>query len=50
MLQSNDSLEYAKNRAMEFVTEAIAALEDFQDNDTKNALIDMANFAANRTT
>jgi len=45
MLRSYGSLEYAHNRAQEFVTKAIAALAELKDSDAKNALLEAARFA-----
>jgi octaprenyl-diphosphate synthase len=48
MLRSYGSLEYAQNRAQEFVAKAVRALAGFKDSDAKEALIETAKFAANR--
>jgi len=48
MLRSYGSLEYAQNRAQEFVAKAVRALADFKESDAKEALIEMARFMANR--
>ena len=48
MLRSYGSLEYAQNRAQEFVAKAIRALADFKEGDAKEALIETAKFVADR--
>jgi octaprenyl-diphosphate synthase len=50
MLGRYGSLEYAHDRAQEFVTRSIGALENFKESDAKNALIETAKFMACRTT
>ena len=45
MLKSYGRLEYAHNRAQEFVAKAIAALSKLREADTKRALIEAARFA-----
>ncbi len=42
------SLEYARNRAQEFVAGAVRALADLQESDAKKALIETARFMASR--
>ncbi len=49
MLSRNGSLEYAQNRAEEFVSTAVRALADLKDSDSKDALIETAKFMAART-
>ncbi|MHC4482701.1 MAG: polyprenyl synthetase family protein [Planctomycetota bacterium] len=44
MLRSHGSLEYAQNRAQEFVAKAIAALADLEESSAKEALIETAKF------
>jgi geranylgeranyl pyrophosphate synthase len=42
------SLEYARNRAQEFVAGAVRALDGLQESDAKKALIETARFMAGR--
>ena len=49
MLNRYGSLEYAHNRAHEFVNAAIQSLADLKESDAKEALIEMAKFTVNRT-
>ena len=49
MLGSYGSLEYAHNRAQEFVAGAVRALAGLQESDAKKALIETARFMASRT-
>jgi len=49
MLSRYGSLEYARNRAQEFVAGAVRALDGLQESDAKKALIEMARFTASRT-
>jgi len=48
ILNRSGSLEYAHTRAREFVDNAIQALDGFEENDTKDALIETVKFMANR--
>ncbi len=48
MLIRYSSLEYARNRAQEFVAAAVRALAGLQESDAKQALIETARFMANR--
>lgn len=48
ILNRAGSLEYAYNRAQEFVAKAVQALDGFPDSDAKDALIETARFMANR--
>jgi octaprenyl-diphosphate synthase len=48
MLRSHGSLEYAHNRAQEFVTKATQALADLSQGDAKDALIEAVRFAGRR--
>jgi octaprenyl-diphosphate synthase len=48
MLRSYGSLEYAQNRAHEFVDKAVQALAGFKQSDAKEGLIETARFMANR--
>jgi len=48
MLSRYGSLEYARNRAREFVAAAVRALAGLQDSDAKEALIETARFMASR--
>lgn len=48
MLRSYGSLEYAQNRAQEFVAKAVGVLAGFRNSDAKEALIKTAKFVANR--
>ncbi len=48
MLGSCGSLEYARGRARQFVEQAVAALDDLEDSEAKEALIATAKFAADR--
>lgn len=48
MLGRHDSLEYARTRAQEFVATAIRALADLKQSTAKDALIETAEFMANR--
>ena len=41
-------MEYARTRAQKFVEKAILALDGFEANDAKNALIETAMFMADR--
>ena len=50
MLDRYGSLEFAHNRAKEFVTAAIQALADLEQSDAKDALIETAEFMAARAT
>jgi octaprenyl-diphosphate synthase len=50
LLNRYGSLEYAHNRAHEFVATAIRSLADFKDSDAKEALIETARFTVSRTT
>jgi len=50
MLNRNGSLEYAHNRAKEYVTKAVQALNGLEESKAKNALIKTAKFMAGRTT
>lgn len=49
ILEQSGSLEYAHSRAQEFVEKANQALEEFEKNDAKIALIETAKFMANRS-
>lgn len=49
LLNSFGSLEYARNKAEEFVEKAIQALNGFDNNSAKDALIEIAGFMANRS-
>jgi len=48
MLRFYGSLEYAHNRAQEYVARAVEALAEFAESDAKEALIETAKFMANR--
>jgi len=48
MLSHYGSLEYARNRAQEFVAGAVRALVGLQESDAKKALIETAKFMASR--
>jgi len=48
MLKSCSSLEYVRSRAQEFVAKAVAALACLKDSEAKDALIETANFMADR--
>lgn len=48
MLRSYGSLEYAQNRAQQFVAKAVGVLTGFKDSDAKEALTETAKFVANR--
>jgi octaprenyl-diphosphate synthase len=48
MLSRYGSLEYARNRAQEFVAAAVRALAGLQESDAKKALIETAKFMASR--
>jgi octaprenyl-diphosphate synthase len=48
MLRSHGSLEYAQNRAQEFVAKAVRVLANFKESDAKEALIETAKFVADR--
>lgn len=48
ILERCGSLEYARNKAGDFIEKAIHALNDFEDNDAKKALIETAKFMADR--
>lgn len=48
VLNRAGSLEYARNRAQEYVGRAIRALDGIGDNDAKSALIETARFVADR--
>ena len=48
MLDRNSSLEYAQNRAHEFVGRAIRAIDGFEESNAKGALIETVKFMANR--
>jgi octaprenyl-diphosphate synthase len=48
LLKRCGSLEYARAKAGDFVEKAIRALDDFEDNDTKEALVETAKFMADR--
>ena len=48
ILKSNGSLEYAANKAQQYVSNAIASLEKLPENPAKKALIETAKFMANR--
>ena len=50
MLRSQGSLEYARSRAQDFVTESIVALNSIQEGDAKEALVEMIKFIVSRTT
>jgi len=49
LLNNSGSLEYAHNKAEEFVEKAIQALNGFNNNSAKDALIEIAGFMANRS-
>jgi len=49
VLRRYGSLEYARNRAQEFIAGAVRALSGLKDNDAKKALIETAKFMASRT-
>jgi octaprenyl-diphosphate synthase len=48
MLSRYGSLEYARNRAQEFIAGAVRALAGLQESDAKKALIETARFMASR--
>jgi octaprenyl-diphosphate synthase len=48
ILSDSGSLEYAHNKAQEFVEKAVQALDGFNQSDAKNALVETARFMANR--
>lgn len=48
LLERYGSMEYARTRAQKFVEKAIQALDGFEANDAKNALIETAMFMADR--
>ena len=48
MLRRYGSLEYARSRVQQFVARAIASLTALKESDAKDALIETAEFAANR--
>lgn len=48
MLRLAGSIEYAREKARQFVTEAVEALTDLEESDAKQALIETARFAADR--
>ncbi len=50
MLNTYGSLDYARSRAKQFVTEAIESLDDIQQNAAKDALIETAEFITDRAT
>jgi len=49
LLNNHGSLEYAHNKAEEFIEKAIRALSGFNNNSAKDALIEIAGFMANRS-
>ncbi len=49
MLRRTGSLQYARERAQEHVTQAIQALADLPAGDARDALVETAQFMANRT-
>ena len=49
MLRRYGSLEYARNRAQEFIAGAVRALAGLKENDAKKALIETAKFMTSRT-
>jgi octaprenyl-diphosphate synthase len=49
MLSRYGSLEYARNRAQEYVAAAVQALASLEESDAKSALIETARFMASRT-
>lgn len=49
MLGRYGSLEYARGRTQEFVAAAVHALADLEQNDARDALIETADFMADRT-
>ncbi|MDD5064732.1 MAG: polyprenyl synthetase family protein [Phycisphaerae bacterium] len=49
-LQSCGSIGYAQKRAQEFAEQAIAAIEGFNHSESKDALIELSRFAAQRVT
>jgi len=49
MLSRYGSLEYARNRAQQYVAAAVRALAGLEESDAKNALIETAKFMASRT-
>jgi geranylgeranyl pyrophosphate synthase len=48
-LRACGSIEYAQKRAEEFAGRAIAAIEGFSPSESKNALIELTQFTAQRT-
>ncbi len=50
MLKRYGSLEYASNRAKEFITAAVRALADLEQSDARDALIETARLMAGRAT
>ena len=49
ILKTHGSLEYAQNRAQEFVANAVTALTHLGKSDAKDALVETARFAIDRT-